>query len=242
MSDRPILLIHGSMHGAWCWRPAVAALAARGRRAIAIDLPGSGDDPTPPASVDLQSYVARIATELAAIGEPVTLVGHSLGGLASTIAAAHSDGRVAALIYVAAMVPLDGESAISRMMEMPSGGVAQKVKFTADGAASWIEAADAIDCFYHDCDPDAAADATRRLSRQPRAPIADVARVDGAIDAIPSGYILARDDRALPPGHQRLFAARRPNIRLVEIDGGHSPFLADPEAFADTLLALERAL
>jgi alpha-beta hydrolase superfamily lysophospholipase len=39
------VLVHGAWHGAWCWERAVAALAADGISAVAIDLPGTGTIP-----------------------------------------------------------------------------------------------------------------------------------------------------------------------------------------------------
>ena len=54
------LLIHGSGHGAWCWRGVLAILEARGHAARAIDLPGLGADTTPPGEVTLASTVDAI--------------------------------------------------------------------------------------------------------------------------------------------------------------------------------------
>src|SRR5690606_24155583 len=45
------VLVHGAWHGAWCWSRITGALEAMGHRALAIDLPGLGDDPAPPESV-----------------------------------------------------------------------------------------------------------------------------------------------------------------------------------------------
>lgn len=50
------LLIHGSCHGAWCWRDVIPELEALGHTARAIDLPSHGDDRTPIADVTLDLY------------------------------------------------------------------------------------------------------------------------------------------------------------------------------------------
>ncbi|MEZ5867275.1 MAG: alpha/beta fold hydrolase [Defluviimonas denitrificans] len=78
------LLIHGSCHGAWCWRDLIPALAALGHTARAIDLPAHGADTTPATEATLDLYADRI---LAAIDGPVTLVGHSAAGYPITLAA-----------------------------------------------------------------------------------------------------------------------------------------------------------
>jgi pimeloyl-ACP methyl ester carboxylesterase len=54
MSD--ILLVHGSCHGAWCWRDLIPALTALGHSPRAIDLPSHGADQTPVNDVTLDSY------------------------------------------------------------------------------------------------------------------------------------------------------------------------------------------
>ena len=65
-----VLLVHGSCHGAWCFRDVIPALAALGHQAHAIDLPGHGDNPAPIEKITLDAYRDAI---LDAIDEPVYL-------------------------------------------------------------------------------------------------------------------------------------------------------------------------
>lgn len=58
------LLIHGAWHGAWCWREVAARFEVRGHTATAIDLPGHGEDRSPPESVTLQNYVTCVVEAL----------------------------------------------------------------------------------------------------------------------------------------------------------------------------------
>jgi len=81
------VLVHGAWHGAWCWEPAVAALAADGISAVAIDLPGHGNDPGPMG--DLHGDAAHVAAVLDALSGPVVLVGHAYGGAVITEAGSH---------------------------------------------------------------------------------------------------------------------------------------------------------
>ena len=50
------LLVHGGLHGAWCWSKLIPHLSALGHDVHAIDLPGLGDDPTPPETTTLSDY------------------------------------------------------------------------------------------------------------------------------------------------------------------------------------------
>src|SRR5215213_606136 len=77
-----IVLLHGWRHSADSWRPLLAELAGRGRRAIAVDLPGFGDaTPLAPGAVlpQLDAFAAGLVA-LWAGDEPVVIAGASLGG------------------------------------------------------------------------------------------------------------------------------------------------------------------
>lgn len=106
-----IVLVHGAFAGAWCWEPALPGLRAAGHEVDAVDLPGSGEDPTPVSEVSLDAYADRVCSVLAQ-GPPAVLVGHSMGGMVVTQAAARCPEHVAALVYVAAFLPADGQSLV----------------------------------------------------------------------------------------------------------------------------------
>src|SRR5258708_36080347 len=104
------MLIHGAMHGAWCWERVIPLLQSSGRAVIAPDLPGHGADRTPRAAVTLAHYVACVGKLLEAAAEPVVLVGHSMGGMVvgTALDAWPAKGRNLALISPG--VRMDGES------------------------------------------------------------------------------------------------------------------------------------
>ena len=104
-----IVLVHGAFAGAWCWEPVLPGLRAAGHEVEAIDLPGSGGDETPVEEVSLDAYANRVCAVLAD-GRPAVLVGHSMGGMVITQAAARCPEHVAALVYLAAFLPADGQS------------------------------------------------------------------------------------------------------------------------------------
>ena len=106
-----IVLVHGAFGRAACWDRVAPGLRAAGHSVEAIDLPGAGDDPTPVEEITLDRYAQR-ACEALAGGPPAVLVGHSMGGMVVTQAAARSPEHVARLVYVAAFLPSDGQSLI----------------------------------------------------------------------------------------------------------------------------------
>ena len=68
-------LVHGSMHGGWCWRNLIPELERRGHSAISLDLPCEDTE------AGLAQYAATVETHLgeAGVGDDLVLVGHSLG-------------------------------------------------------------------------------------------------------------------------------------------------------------------
>jgi pimeloyl-ACP methyl ester carboxylesterase len=89
---------------------ACAIARSPGHTVLAPDLPGHGEDKTPAAAVTLESYAHAICELSGAQTEPVILVGHSMGGVAITQAAENCPDSVAALVYLCAFLPRNGDS------------------------------------------------------------------------------------------------------------------------------------
>src|SRR5918998_2981152 len=125
-----IVLLHGWSDSADTWRPLLAQLGSRGRRAIAVDLPGFGeatrlhDGAVLP---QLDAFAADLVERWAA-GEPVVVAGSSLGGcLALRLAEAPGDVRLAGVVPVAPdglempswFDPIEEDPIVRRLLSMP---------------------------------------------------------------------------------------------------------------------------
>ena len=140
------LLVHGRHHGAWCWEYVVPALRARGHAAIAIDLPGQGDDSTPAREVTARATVDRIVQAL----EPKTiLVGHSLGGFWCHRAAGEAPDLVERMVYLATLVARKGESWAETAERYP-GSVIDNTRIDEEGQAI-LPPPDYPDTVYNRC-------------------------------------------------------------------------------------------
>ncbi|HNH94754.1 MAG TPA: alpha/beta fold hydrolase, partial [Microthrixaceae bacterium] len=102
------VLIHGAWQGAWCWSRLQVSLRGLGALSIAVDLPGHGEDRTPIAGLTLSDYADRVIEVLDDIDEPVTLVGHSLGGATISTVAERRPERIAGLVYLCALLQPSG--------------------------------------------------------------------------------------------------------------------------------------
>ncbi|MFP4238657.1 MAG: alpha/beta fold hydrolase [Rhodosalinus sp.] len=230
MSD--FLLIHGSCHGAWCWRDVIPALEALGHSARAIDLPGHGKDKTPAGEVTLEAYADAI---LAAIEAPVVLVGHSMAGFPITAAAEKAPERIAQLVYLCAYAPAGGVSLVQMRQAAPRQPLLPALEKSADGLCFGVKPDMAREVFYHDCPDAAVAYAIPRLCQQPIAPQATPLAVTERSRALPRDYIRCTDDRTIPPEYQVTMTEGWPDHRVHSLRTGHSPFFADPQGLARLL-------
>ena len=114
------VLVHGAFSGAWIWGPLMDRLKAAGHSVEAFDLPGSGDDHTPASEVSLDACADRLCEVLAANSEPAIVVGHSMSGVIATQGAIRFRERVAAIVYVTAFLPKDGQSLLD-LTKLPEG-------------------------------------------------------------------------------------------------------------------------
>jgi len=232
------VLVHGSWHGAWCWEKVTPLLEAAGHVAVAIDLPGHGEDRTPPGKVTLSDYTDRICDAVAAQSGPVVLVGHSMGGGAITQAAEHCAERLRLLVYLAAFVPGNGTSIAEQAMSDTASQLTGTVLIDPDaGVASLSD--DVIDaCFYADCAPEDVALARKRLRDDPLAPLmTPLVLASERSRGLPRIYIECSQDATLSPEHQRAIRAAGRWAHVYRLDTGHSPFLSAPERLAGQLLA-----
>lgn len=101
-----VLLLHGFPEFWWSWRHQLLALAAAGRRAVAVDLRGYGDSDKPPRGYDLWTLSGDVAGLVRALGErQADLVGHDWGGILSWCTAALHPRVVRSVTVLAAAHP-----------------------------------------------------------------------------------------------------------------------------------------
>ena len=238
------VLVHGAFVGAWVWGPLTEKLAAAGHTVETLDLPGSGEDHTPEADVTLEACAERLCELLHARDEPAIVVPNSMGGVITTQAAARSPERVAAIVYVAAFVPEDGESLLdlTRLPEGAGDQVQANVVIEGDPPVATMPDEASTDALYGCCSEEVADWAVAHQRPQAVAPYATPVSLgaDEAFDAIPRSYVLCKRDRAIPPALQRLMLERAGCEEVIELDTDHSPHLSATAELAQALDRLAR--
>ncbi len=242
---RLVVLVHGAFHGAWCWAGLQAELDRRGVPSFAVDLPGHGVSTEP--LTDLHGDADALSRVLERLGtDDVVLVGHSYGG--AVISQADLGGRVSRLVYLAALVPDEGDDPAGVMAAFPSppkpAPPARSSGSGSGGGAFFVRQPDgtlAADqakgpgIFYNTCTPAQTAAALARLCPQ-RAATFKQPLTRANWRSVPSTYITCLQDRAVPPAAQDQQAERCSEV--VSIDADHSPFLCAPATLADLLVPL----
>src|SRR5690606_10900829 len=151
-ASNTLLLVHGAWHSGGCWTRLAQALRDSTLSVLTPDLPGHGDDPLPQHQVTLKRYVARLVALLDAAAQPVTLLGHTMAGIAVSAAAALRPEKITQLIYLCAYLPRDGESvfdliALNRQHEPPTP-IERALEISNDKRSCTVAAQQIIPLFY----------------------------------------------------------------------------------------------
>jgi pimeloyl-ACP methyl ester carboxylesterase len=113
--DSPIVLVHGAWHGGWCWRRVIDRLTAKGRYVVAPTLSGVGErSHLASDTINLSTHIDDVVNEIKWKDiERLVLVGHSYGGMVITGVAERIPERIAAIVYLDAFLPSDGQSLVT---------------------------------------------------------------------------------------------------------------------------------
>ncbi len=218
------VLIHGAASDSWYWHLLNAELRTRGHDVVAPDLPCDDD------SAGLSEYADAV---IDAIGDraDLVMVAQSFGGFTAPLVCERVP--VDLLVLLTAMIPSPGESP-GEWWTNTGWEQARHEQDKQDGRAPDDDTA----LFLHDVPPELAAEATKRGRDQSATPFLKPWPLQ-AWPAVPTRFLLCRDDRFFPAEFMRRVVEQRLGIPPDEIDGGHSIALSRPTELADRLEAYQ---
>ncbi len=212
-----VVLVHGGFADGSGWQAVYDLLKQNGHQVSVVQNP----------TLSLEGDVAATRQVIDGQDGPVVLVGHSYGGAVITEAGTHEN--VAALVYIAAFAPDAGESVNTLIADPPPGAPVPPILPPKDGFLL-LDREKFPASFAGD------------LPAEQAAFMAD-SQVPWGVDALggpitepawrtkPSWYLVATEDRMIPPPAQRAMSERAGST-VVEVSGSHAIYLSQPAAVA----------
>jgi len=212
-----VVLVHGGFVDGSGWEDVYKILKKDGYNVSIVQNPTSS----------LADDVAATRRVIAAQNVPVVLVGHSYGGV--VITEAGNDPKVVGLVYIAAFAPDEGESVAALIKDPPPGAPVPPILPPQDGYLS-LDRAKFAASFAADVDKEKA-----EFMANSQVPWG-VEALNGTIrepawKTKPSWYLVATDDKMIPPPAQHAMS-KRAGSTVVEVNGSHAVYVSKPEAVA----------
>jgi pimeloyl-ACP methyl ester carboxylesterase len=227
MKTTNIVLVHGGFVDGSGWEGVYKILRKDGYTVSIVQNP----------TISLADDVAATKRIIALQNGPVVLVGHSYGGV--VITEAGNDPKVAGLVYITAFAPDKSESVSTLIKDPPPGASVPPILAPQDGYL-FLDKAKFPASFAGDVDIE-------------RAMFMADSQVPWGLDALngtiseaawktkPSWYLVATDDKMIPPAAQR-FMSKRAGSTVVEFAGSHAIYVSQPNAVAALIEKATRAL
>lgn len=218
-----VVLVHGAWADGSSWSAVIERLQAKGYNVTAPQFP----------ETSTEDDVARLRHVLARQGGPTVLAGHSYGGQIMTALGADAP-NVIGLVYVAGFGIDEGESLGALLGGGPPTPAIANLVVDEQGFG-WIPEADFVGHFAGDLDP-----AQARVLYAVQQPISmstfEYTMGAPAWKSLPSWFVVAANDEAIPPDAERQFAARM-GATTVEVPSGHLAMVTHPDAVVEQIEA-----
>lgn len=233
-----IVLVHGAFETASIWKGVEASLRKDGYRVGTVNLPGRPGAPASPAGLNLGVYRQAVLKSVNAARGPVVLVGHSFGGIIISGVADVAPVKVRTLVYVAALLPRDGDSLLSMANTDPGSQVGPHLKIDKDHGLAAIESDARGELFANGADTAVQAAVAQAIVPEPLPPLAEPIHLTGGLAKVDKVYVHTARDHVVSPAAQAAMVAGTPVRKEVTLDTGHTPFITDP---SDLVKAIEEA-
>jgi len=215
MSNKPnVVLVHGAWADGSSWSDVIRTLQASGFTVTAPQFP----------ETSLAADVARLRQVLRRQTGPTIVAGHSYGGQIMTALGTDAP-NVVALVYVAAFGLDEGES-LGGLLSAGPPTPALAHLIVDEQAFAWLPAEDFVTHFASDVEKSRAKVMCAVQQGLSMSTFEDVMGVP-AWKSLPSWYLVATNDEAIPPDAERMFA-KRMGATITEVPSSHLPMVSHP--------------
>ena len=223
------VLVHGYNIGSWCWDELLPEL---GLPTLAVDLPGRQATKEERRQLTWQGAVQSVIDDISGWEkERVILVGHSAAGFIIPAVAAAIPDKIAALVFIAAVIPPEGKGAIDTM-PWPMRWI---IRILAKRGLSFKPPKFLLRwALQHELTQEQARKMMGRTTIEAPGTLPEAMHYGDLPAETPRYYIVCNKDRAIKPKQQRLYAGTI-GAQTIEIDAGHSVMISRPQELGQIL-------
>ncbi|MDG1778714.1 MAG: alpha/beta fold hydrolase [Flavobacteriaceae bacterium] len=227
------VLVHSAWLGGWQWENVAKTLKDNGHTVLTRDLPGHGNDKTPPAEITMKDYVRTLSNILKKQDKPVILVGHSFNGITVSQVAELHPKKVKKLVYVTAFLLPNGGSFFKGV---EGSKAVENFYLSEDKSYALVKEEEIQNAFAHDIPKEAFDGAKPYIVPEPAAPLMyELEITDTNFGKIPKYYVECTEDRAIPIEIQRAMYKGKVK-KSYSLKSSQTPNFSQPGKLADILM------
>ena len=231
------VLVHGGGHGGWCWRSTAQLLRSHGHEVYTPTLTGFGErSHLDTATVTFETFVTDVVNVIRFEDlHDVVLVGHSMGGIVTPRVAEVVPTQIHRVVWLAAAVTADTENLLQAVPQSPW---LRAVLIGPDGTVR-TDPELHVHANLHDGTEEQRRFVSNRHLPYPQHTLVEPGRLSAFLAlGLPTGYVVAADDRIIEPPVAWGFADRLPGCRRAEVPGGHDCMITRPDEVAAALQSM----
>jgi len=237
--SKTFVLVHGSFQAPYVWQYVQSELQQAGQKVVVVELPGHGQDQTPPATLTLNSYRDKVIAAINGVQGQVVLVGHSLGGAIITAVSDSVPNRIEKLVYLAGFVPANGQSVIDLNGMDPNSQLTPALMPSADFTTASVANDKLMPIFCQDGNATVTQLLIANNRPEPAAPLySKIVLKNPARAAVPKYYIHTMQDRAITIALQNQMVTAAGITNIYSINSSHTPQLSMPDQVTAILMQI----
>ena len=237
-----LVLVHGGWSGKWVWDNNLEDLKKAGINALALDLPGHGENaPDKLKSVGLKDYVEYIEKEISGIDGKVVLCGHSLAGMIIAQVAEDMSDKVSALIFAAGFMPArDGQIMAEYIENDPWTQVSDKTMLVVDDPLLTFNPKYGRNMGFNMASDEQFFAIAPKIQLETPKMWYDPVHLTEKYHEVPKYYIHTLKDNCCSYYMQRILTHDEPVVKEYYLDADHCLMISRPHELSEVLVDIMR--
>ncbi|STX29183.1 acetoin dehydrogenase E2 subunit dihydrolipoyllysine-residue acetyltransferase [Legionella beliardensis] len=235
-----LLLVHGALLTSGIWAPVQSYLQNHHYNVVTVDIPGRAEDDISAKEATLYQAAKKVCDVARMQYGPVILVGHSQGGAVINQAINECETKIKALIYVAAVVPLNGEKPYQLLSEEDNEHFDSCTQLDEKSGLYKINYNGPLkEMFMADASLEQVQHATANMVPEPIIIGENLLHFpEDTFEKIPKFYIETTEDKIISPKTQQRMRSRIHFIHSYSLQSSHSPFISKSKQLSRLLMGI----